>query len=114
MTKTIESRSGVAKEPAGEERESPEGMPMGISLDTRMVSRRTSFVPGDVLLAVTDGITESSRFFGRTPDALSHLLAERASRGSNATSIATAVFDAAAVDGGITDDAAILCIRRIS
>jgi serine phosphatase RsbU (regulator of sigma subunit) len=83
--------------------------PLGISADTEIAVRTVEFGQGDVLLAVTDGVTESPPF-SLDPWRLQTVLTEQAGRGVQA--VCDRVVELLAEAAAIRDDVAIVCIRR--
>jgi phosphoserine phosphatase RsbU/P len=84
-------------------------IPLGISLDADIPTDRIEFGPGDLLLAVTDGVTESPPF-SEHPGLLLEVFAGQATRGAQAVcDRVVEILDEAA---GIRDDVAVICIGR--
>ncbi len=86
-------------------------MPLGIEPDLEIAPESLVFSAGDVLLIVTDGVTESPSFMRGSKDRLEKLLRDAASGG--AQHVADAVFDAAHSQGSpLRDDVLVVAIER--
>ncbi len=102
--------------PSGEPRPlvSEHTLPLGIQSDMEAEAAAVPFPPGSLLLAVTDGVTESPRMQPDPRGRLATLLSAR--RGAQPREVADAVFAAAAPLPGESqqDDITVLCIRRLA
>ncbi|MBI5230667.1 MAG: SpoIIE family protein phosphatase [Coriobacteriales bacterium] len=89
------------------------GLPFGVSENFPGRMGRVAFDPGDVLLAFTDGVTDSFALRGHASESMHALLAERF--GEESQQIATAVIEAALGDPSHSqiDDIAVACLRRL-
>lgn len=86
--------------------------PIGIVPDLKIPSATEPFGPGDVLLATTDGITESPAYRDRPYEKLQEALIKHAA--ATAQDIAGAIF-AGALSGhenAPLDDAIVACVKR--
>jgi serine phosphatase RsbU (regulator of sigma subunit) len=86
-------------------------MPIGISLDTPMPKNTIEFGVGDLILVVTDGVTDSPPF-SKDPHRLSEVFAAQARLGAQA--VCDRVVELLDEAGAIRDDAAVVCIQRVS
>jgi hypothetical protein len=89
------------------------GLPLGVAPEIRAEAGVTELEPGDVLLAVTDGVTESPRFRASDRRELERVLHRAAAAGHSASAIVAAVHAAVETTDGAeaTDDIAIVCLR---
>lgn len=87
-------------------------MPIGILQDLRIEKKSVPFEPGDILLAVTDDVTESEAFRDDPFGTLKNVLEEQTS--SNPENIADIVFRKAIPKdrGAPADDIIIACIKK--
>lgn len=84
--------------------------PLGVMGDADVTIDTVPFGPGDMLLAVTDGVTESSPFY-RASDLLSRTFIDQSAYGPQAVcDRIVGMLD----DEGARDDVAVICIRRTS
>jgi serine phosphatase RsbU (regulator of sigma subunit) len=106
-----------AGDPAGTPQPAAEPQPLlGVMSDLSYTAQTASLFPGDVLLSVTDGITERKDAHGRLlddDDGLAALLAH--CRGLNAGAVAARIVRAAEDFGAAprTDDMALLVLRAV-
>lgn len=85
--------------------------PLGIQARVKVECAHTSFSADDVLLVVTDGVTESVPFFGCAASKLPKLLGDSAPFGVNR--VVDSVFDACHEDGALPrDDIIVVAIQR--
>jgi serine phosphatase RsbU (regulator of sigma subunit) len=89
--------------------------PLGILDEFHGRKASTGFGLGDVLLLVTDGVTESPRFIGDAYPRLSRVLASLGRRGADAAEVVDDVYREAVNDPNErpADDIAIFSARRI-
>ncbi len=86
-------------------------LPLGIQVRVEVECAHTPFSPGDVLLVVTDGVTESTPFFGCADSKLIRLLVDSAPFGVHR--VVDFVLDASHEDGAVPrDDTIVLAIQR--
>lgn len=86
-------------------------MPLGIVPEVEVSPESLRFSAGDVLLIVTDGVTESPPFMERDAGKLERLLQDAAPTG--AQHVADVVFDAAYAHGSqLRDDVLVVAIER--
>ena len=87
-------------------------LPIGIGPDLVIESTTEPFRPGDIFLATTDGITESSAFSEAPYEKLEELLDQNAD--ADAQVITEAVFTKAVPDDmkNPLDDIVVVCIKR--
>ena len=106
-----------AGDPSGVPQPAAEPQPLlGVMSDLTYTAQTASLYPGDVLLSVTDGITERKDAHGRLlddDDGLAALLAH--CRGLNAGAVAARIVRAAEDFGAAprTDDMALLVLRAV-
>ncbi len=106
-----------AGDPSGVPQPAAEPQPLlGVMSDLTYTAQTASLYPGDVLLSVTDGITERKDASGRLlddDDGLAALLAH--CRGLNAGAVAARIVRAAEDFGAVprTDDMALLVLRAV-
>jgi serine phosphatase RsbU (regulator of sigma subunit)/anti-sigma regulatory factor (Ser/Thr protein kinase) len=106
-----------AGDPSGMPQPAAEPQPLlGVMSDLTYTAQTASLYPGDVLLSVTDGITERKDAHGRLlddDDGLAALLAH--CRGLNAGAVAARIVRAAEDFGAAprTDDMALLVLRAV-
>jgi serine phosphatase RsbU (regulator of sigma subunit)/anti-sigma regulatory factor (Ser/Thr protein kinase) len=106
-----------AGDPSGVPQPAAEPQPLlGVMSDLSYTAQTASLFPGDVLLSVTDGITERKDAHGRLlddDDGLAALLAH--CRGLNAGAVAARIVRAAEDFGAAprTDDMALLVLRAV-
>jgi phosphoserine phosphatase RsbU/P len=88
-------------------------LPVGIEPDTVAATKTVAFPPGSVLLAVTDGVTDSYRLAPDARSTVERLLLQH--RDEDAQRIADVVFEAAAAPQGESqrDDIIVLCVRAL-
>lgn len=93
--------------------ESRDKMPVGIQPDLEIQPEHLNFNPGDMLLAVTDGVTESQPFREKPFEKLKDLLYKNLS--SDPQSIVETVFVTAIPNSidHLQDDVIIICIKRL-
>ena len=92
--------------------ESSDTLPLGIRPDLRIESSSASFRPGDILLAITDGVIDSGGFGEKPYDLLEEMLLRNAT--ADAQEITDIIF-AKAVPAGVTnppDDAVVVCVKK--
>lgn len=94
--------------------DSPGALPLGVSEELRAAEQSVELRSGDVLLAFTDGVSESPNLFGHAEEDLAVLLSEHASGGDDALTIVEAIWSHAS-EGNMParDDIAILCVRKL-
>ncbi len=87
-------------------------LPVGVAPELRIESTTEPLRPGEILLATTDGITESSTFMDRPVERLAKLLERNAD--AEAREIAGRVFSEAVPDDSKSplDDIVVVCIKR--
>lgn len=92
--------------------ESESSFPVGIRSDIDIAPRHESLARGDILLAVTDGVTESPAFISDPFGKLRELLYKN--RNAEPQHIVDAVFAETMPDNGThqSDDIVIACIKR--
>lgn len=92
--------------------ESQMTLPIGVQPDLKIEPSVESFVSGDVLLAVTDGVTESEAFKEKPLEKLKILVRENSD--SDPQEIANLVYARAAVGASenLPDDIVITCVKR--
>ena len=88
-------------------------LPVGIRPDLEIASTNVQFGPGDVLLAMTDGVTESPAFSEKPYEKLQALLEGKSEAG--AQEITETVFSRAVPDEteNPSDDIVVICIKRL-
>ena len=92
--------------------QSSSALPIGIAAELKIESTIEPFRPGEVLLATTDGITESIAFRDRPQEKLEEMLSENPD--AEAQDLANLVFTNA-VPGDMKnplDDIIVICIKR--
>ena len=92
--------------------QSSSALPIGIAAELKIESTIEPFRPGEVLLATTDGITESIAFRDRPQEKLEEMLSENPD--AEAQDLANLVFTKA-VPGDMKnplDDIIVICIKR--
>lgn len=87
-------------------------LPLGIAPDLEVKQISIPFTPGDILLAVTDGITESAGFRDNPSEKLESLLRENAN--ANPQDITETIFKNAMPNntGPPSDDIIVACVKR--
>lgn len=87
-------------------------LPIGVAADLRIESSIESFSYEDILLATTDGITESRTFREHPYEQLEKILYENTT--ARAQDIADVIFDKAVPEdlGPPSDDAIVMCVKR--
>lgn len=90
-----------------------DGLPLGVASEVSARPKTVRLEPGDVLLVVTDGVTESARIRQDGRGVLSSVLHASAAAGHSAGSIVERVFALARPDedADSTDDIAVVCMR---
>lgn len=92
--------------------QSSSALPIGITAELEIESIIEPFSPGDILVATTDGITESIAFRDRPQEKLEEVLRE--SPDAEAQEIANLIFTKAVPDEkkNPLDDIIVVCIKR--
>lgn len=87
-------------------------MPIGIQPDLEIQPEHLDFDPGDILLAVTDGVTESKAFREKPFEKLEALLYENLN--TNPQTIVDIVYSTAVsnITDHLLDDVIIICVKR--
>ncbi len=87
-------------------------LPIGIQFDLKIESKIEPFAPGDILLAVTDGVTGSSAFKDSTFEKLESFIYD--SKDSSPQKIVNSLYKQAGGDNpkNQLDDIIIVCIKR--
>lgn len=91
--------------------ESQSPLPIGIEPDLSIEPVTSDFRAGDILLAVTDGITESKPFRNNPFAKLEELLCDNSS--NNPQAIADTIYSTAIAEtvGDLEDDVMVICIK---
>lgn len=89
-------------------------LPVGVAPELRIESSTAPLRPGEILLATTDGITESSAFMDRPVERLAELLGRNAA--AEPREIVSLIFKEAVPEDSKSplDDIVVVCIKRQS
>lgn len=92
--------------------QSSHALPIGIKPDLRIESTTEPLRPGEVLLATTDGITESPAFRDRPHEKLKEMLSQSAD--ADVQDLASVIFSRAVPDNmkNPLDDIIVICVKR--